>query len=45
MTPKGASWLVRARVAVDMTDYEGPASKITEAMLELESWLAADLSR
>lgn len=45
MTPDGATWLVRSRVAVDMTDYEGSASKITDAMLKLEAWLASDLSR
>lgn len=45
MVPEGATWVVRARVAVDMTDYEGSASKITDAMLKLEAWLAADLSR
>lgn len=45
MTPGEGAWLVRTRVAVDMTDYEGSASKITDAMLKLESWLASDLSR
>lgn len=45
MTPEDGAWLVRTRVAVDMTDYEGSASKITDAMLKLASWLASDLSR
>lgn len=45
MTTDGATWLVRARVAVDMTDHEGSASKITDAMLKLEAWLVSDLSR
>jgi len=45
MIPEETTWLVRSRVAVDMTDYEGSASKITDAMLKLEAWLASDLSR
>jgi hypothetical protein len=45
MAPEEGAWLVRTRVAVDMSNYKGSASKITDAMLKIDSWLASDLSR
>jgi hypothetical protein len=43
--PAGDAWLEYSIVAVEMSDHKGSASKISDALLKIDTWLTKDLAR
>jgi hypothetical protein len=45
MFPTDDGWLVYVRVGVEMSNHEGSAKTISDALLKLESWLTKELAK
>ncbi len=45
LVPADDAWLVSTYISVEMSAHKGSASKISDAMVKLETWLTGELAR